>query len=69
MRSMLVEMVKINKGSIQEISIEYINVRKLRARIFPEVPTHYQEMKCQHLHPHFRTFSSEPRALTCPSYL
>lgn len=32
---MVAEMVKINKGLIQEILIEDINIRKLRARIFP----------------------------------
>jgi hypothetical protein len=39
------DMVKINKGSIKEILIENINIRKLRAKIFPKVPTHDQKIK------------------------
>lgn len=66
---MVAEMVKINKGSIREILIEDIQIWKLRARIFPEVPTHDQNMNCQHLHAHFWTVSSEPRVLAWPSYL
>jgi hypothetical protein len=42
---MVAEMVKISEGSIQEISIEDINIRKRRARTFPEVPTYDQKMK------------------------
>jgi len=49
---MVAEMVKINKGSIQGILIEDINIRKLRARIFPEVPTHDQNMKSVNISTH-----------------
>jgi hypothetical protein len=42
---MVADMVKINEGSIQEIFVEDINIRKLRTKIFPKVPTHDQKMK------------------------
>jgi hypothetical protein len=66
---MMTEIVKMNKGSIQEILIEDMNIRKFRARMFLEVAMHDHKMKIVNASTHnFWTVRSEPRALAWPSY-
>jgi hypothetical protein len=60
---MMDEMVKINRGSTQEILIEVEG-----EDISWSSDARPKFDKCRNLRPHFWTVSSEPRALAWPSY-